>query len=989
MKYYLLALLFFSVTIILCAQEIPESYARAMASFNSGDYNQSALLLSEFTKYEHIENEFTVAARYYLAESLLRLKQTDAAVSVLENFVYSFTWSEFHDDAIYKLGTLYFDRKEFASSRDKLELLVDTYPLSEYAGSSMYFIGESFTSENNFEEAIRYFENAITSKKNNKYVDHSIYALANIYEAQGNDKKAVEYYDQLLAYHPNSKLAPNAQVRIGLSYFNIKDYDNAVLELSDPVVNDLPLNEYTEAKYILANSFYRLKEFDQAEKLFRELIQKNPSSRLIREIRYGLAWTYFQKHDYDQAFDIFNLLSKGKDSTAVNSFFWSAEAKRYGANEAEANLIYEEFLQKYPESPLIGNVQFQLGVTSYTKKKVNQSEEYLLSSAEADDEFVRGKAFVLLGELKLNEKDFVKSRNYFEQANGIKGIPEELSNRALFGLGVSQYYLNQADNAIRNLSGVQKRAPSFDPDKVNFYLGESYILKKEFSKALSHLNKVSSEDPEIKSQINYSRGYAYYNLRDFVNASFNFNEFLKNNRAGNNIRDAKLRLADSYYGEKKYSKASQLYKEVFLSGNSDNSDYAYYQYAQALYRAGNSDEAIKEFRNLQSKFPSSKYVAESQYIIGWIHFQKGRFNESINSFRELIAAYPASPVVPMAYNSIGNSYFNIGNYDSAFANYNRVLTEYNNSSFAFEAISGMTDAFIAQNNSSQAITLIDNYLIKNPHVTYADELAFKKGEIYYSLQQYEAAKNSYKDFVSRYKSSPLVSEAYYWIGKSASMLNQYEEALYNYNIVFSSYLESEIGVSAVLEMGKIQTTLNNYDAAIRIYDAAADKMPTSPKVAEIIYNKALVLIEKADIPQAYEAFNQVIQYYDGTIFAANSKFELGLLELVRKNYETADMLFRELAENRIDDLGAKAQYHYGVSLLEQNKLDDAISAFVRVRFVFAGYDEWLTKSFLRLGECYEKKNDPQKAKEMYRTVITRHRGDEFGTEAQNKLRLLQ
>lgn len=989
MKYYLLLLCLLFLYSTSYTQEIPDDYAEAMASFNQGDYNQAVFLLSEFTKYQHVENEFTVAAKYYLAESLLRLNQTEGAISVLENFVHTFNWSEFNDDALYKLGTLYFDKQRYEESRNYLKQLADEYPSSEYTGSALYFIGESYTRENNFDEAVRFLENAISSKKNNKYIDHSIYALANIYEQQGNDKKAVEYYDQLLAYHQNSPLAPTAQVRIGLSYFNIKDYDNAVLELSDPIINELPVKEYTEAKYILAHSFYRLREFDQAENIFNELIKKNPSSELIREIRYGLAWTYFQQNEYDQAFDIFNLLSKGKDSTAINSLFWSAEAKRYAGNESEANLIYEDFLQKYPESPLIGNVQFQLGVTSYTKKKVNQSEEYLLSSAESKDDFTRGKAFVLLGELKLNNKEYVKSSNYFEQANGIKNIPAELSSRALFGLAVSQYYLNQYDNAIQNLLEVQKKASSFESDKVNFYIGESYLAKKEFAKAISHLNKVSNADEEINSQINYSKGYAYYNLKDFVNASHNFNQFLKNNKSGKNNTDAKLRLADSYYGEKKYSQASKIYKEVFLNNKSENSDYAYYQYAQALYRAGNPDEAIKEFRNLQNRFPSSKYVAESQYIIGWIHFQKGRFNDAISNFRDLMVTYPGSPIIPIALNSIGNSYFNLGSYDSAYANYNRVLTSYGNTNYAFEAISGMTDAFIAQNNTNMAITLIDNYLIKNPYVDYADELAFKKGEIYYSTHQYDAAKNSYKEFISKYKSSPLTPEAYYWIGKSASLLNQYEEALYNYNVVVESYLDSEIGISAVLEMGKIQTSLKNYNAAIHIYDAAANKMPTSPKLAEIIYNKALVLIEKGDIPQAYESFNQVIQYYDGTIFAANSKFELGLLELVRKNYQTSDMLFRELAENRIDDLGAKSQYYYGVSLLEQNKIDDAITAFVRVRFVFSAYDEWLTKSFLRLGECYEKKNDTQKAKEMYRTVLTRHRGDEFGAEAQNKLKELQ
>jgi len=61
----------------------------------------------------------------------------------------------------------------------------------------------------------------------------------------------------------------------------------------------------------------------------------------------------------------------------------------------------------------------------------------------------------------------------------------------------------------------------------------------------------------------------------------------------------------------------------------------------------------------------------------------------------------------------------------------------------------------------------------------------------------------------------------------------------------------------------------------------------------------------------------------------------------------------------------------------------------RVRTVFSAYDEWLTKSYLKLGECYTKLNQVDKAKEVYRAVIKKQRGNEYGKEAQTKLRELE
>ena len=134
--------------------------------------------------------------------------------------------------------------------------------------------------------------------------------------------------------------------------------------------------------------------------------------------------------------------------------------------------------------------------------------------------------------------------------------------------------------------------------------------------------------------------------------------------------------------------------------------------------------------------------------------------------------------------------------------------------------------------------------------------------------------------------------------------------------------------------------------------------------------------------------DQIIKYYDSSIFSAKAKIELGLLELNRKSFENADMFFKELGEKRTDDIGAQAQYYYGVSLFEQNKMTDAITALVRVRSVFSGFDEWYTKSLLKLGDCYVELRDKKQAREMYRAVIERHKTGELTQEAKRKLNKL-
>ena len=42
-----------------------------------------------------------------------------------------------------------------------------------------------------------------------------------------------------------------------------------------------------------------------------------------------------------------------------------------------------------------------------------------------------------------------------------------------------------------------------------------------------------------------------------------------------------------------------------------------------------------------------------------------------------------------------------------------------------------------------------------------------------------------------------------------------------------------------------------------------------------------------------------------------------------------------------------------------------------------------------MGDCYVKLNDKRKAEEMYRVVVTKHKGDELGDEARKKIRGLE
>ncbi len=986
---YLIVVLTLSF-ISLKAQTAGQKYSEAMKAYQSHQYAEAYNLFNQFFSEYKLTDGLYSTAKYYSSDALLNLGEYNAAAAGFEFFINHFAWSQFRDKALYKLGIIYYRQNEFELSRDRLRRLLNDYPGSDLAGSALYWIGESYSKQNRLQDAVMFLKGAIANYQNNKFIDYSIYTLASVYEKIGDYRNAVAYYDTLLSYHSDSPLATAAHIRIGVCYFKLKEYNASVIELNNPALKELPDEVYAKSLYLLANSYYRSGDYPNAEKAFLEIINKYPSSEEIRESKYGLAWTYFQEKKYNNAYQVFNNISEGDDSLAEKSFYWKAESKRYAGQGNEAFKIYQDFIKRYPNSSMIKGVEYQIGVLYYNSKNYSLALKFLKSAVETSDSTFKAKALTLMGELELDNKNYRSAAGYFNNAMNVPGISSDLENRSILGLGISNYYLRNFTGAEKNLTGLNSKDPEFEKDKVNFYLAECYYSQGEYSKAIARYSQVSGDNEELGSMALYGKAYSYFEMRRYDEAANVFSEFARLYPNSSRLLDAELRLADSYYGSKNFAASSNVYKNM-IGRNTRVFDnpYDYYQYAQALYKANEINQAITEFQAISEKFPSSEYADKSLYVIGWIHFQQGDYYAAMNSYRNVLSRYPNSSIAAQIYYSIGDCYYNLGNYDSAIVNYEYVMTQYPSSPHVYDAVNGIQDSYVVEGQPQKAVDFINQYLSTNPSSSFADQIAYKRGDIYYSMHDYKNASTSYTQFIADYPKSKLVPQAYFWIGKCNENLNQYPQALYNFNLVFNTFPSSESAPAAVIEIGNIYNQQKNYGAALNIYDKALGSLPDTKRFPEILFNKGMTLIISQDSVDAQNVFNKVIQSYGNTVFSEKSKLELGIIALSSGQYDTAITYFQNLSQNRTDEIGAQAQYYYGIALFNQGNYDGAINAFLLVQTSFPGYDEWVTKSYLKLGDCYSKTKDYERAKEMYRLVYKNHRTDDYGKEARIKLRKLR
>jgi TolA-binding protein len=96
-----------------------------------------------------------------------------------------------------------------------------------------------------------------------------------------------------------------------------------------------------------------------------------------------------------------------------------------------------------------------------------------------------------------------------------------------------------------------------------------------------------------------------------------------------------------------------------------------------------------------------------------------------------------------------------------------------------------------------------------------------------------------------------------------------------------------------------------------------------------------------------------------------------------------------VATTRNDAIGAEAQYLLATIFAERKDWNNAVTAYLRVRYVFPSYEEWVTKAYLGLGIAYENLNDLRKAKEAYQNVLRLKKDEPSVVEAERRLQALE
>ncbi len=747
---------------------------------------------------------------------------------------------------------------------------------------------------------------------------------------------AAEQLHTFAIENPDDPRSADALYLAGLSYFNIKNYEQAQREFLFLILRFPDAKELSQAQFKIAECFQLMGKLSEAGNAYRQVQIYYPKSSLAEQALFLSAKMFFEAKQYDNAIEI--LLDY-------------LEVYPTGNNYHNAKLLLAEsffYANNYDRALLELNKILSITETGNVNAKAN---------------LLKGNIFYQQGLFQQAEseyKELIKKYSIarYSQNQEISIILDE----AYFKLGTIHKKYGLYENSNEFLARINNREAN---PEIQILLADNYISMNDPAKAILILQKIVIKQDLNRIPFYYQKlGDCYYSLNEFSKA---------------------IEI---------YKKVLEICKEKLLPEETETCHKAYLQIAQAylnLHKPENAIVYLKEYRDSELDPKFKDYI---EYQICLIYETKIKdFERAIRSYYDFIERYPDSKYIDDAQMGLARSYEKGGNSVLAVKEYQKLIDRYPASKHYKEAQHRIEYIKNYSQAGTPAIKNLGDILLKiierdfDQHNN--EKLLYKLALSYYhELKDYQTAIELFRKLGTTNKIAK--DELLYLKGSAFQLLGQNElisqndrnmyldSAAFSYNLLLKDYSESLLADNAMLNNIRLQKIFyrNKPDSSIKIKEALTEfikikpnskllneiylelaasilddrygklskndsllvhacleelitKFPNSNLVGEAIFLKSTLFYHTKNYDKAEKELSYFISNFAQKQKIAEAYFQYAKLSAERNDYTKAiDLMQNIITRYYYNDYADSAKLYIGKYLLSQKKYSDALRYFM-------------------------------------------------------------
>ena len=501
--------------------------------------------------------------------------------------------------------------------------------------------------------------------------------------------------------------------------------------------------------------------------------------------------------------------------------------------------------------------------------------------------------------------------------------------------------------------------------------------------------EVFSDFLRLSSPTDSRRGEAeYYIAFSALNLGHNdgeklIDDFIDNNPSSPKASTAYYDLANFFYGQGNYTKASSYFRKVdFPALTQNQQSEAHFKWGYGYFNQKKLNEALEQFNFVKKQ--NNAYAPAANYYAGFVEYSKGQFEDALIDLKKAESSPSYANVVPYL---IANIYYKQGRYNS--------LTDYAASIKGRTVANGgeiamlVADAEYYQGDFKQAIASYEKYFDK--HSKAEPGLLFRAGYAHYAAGnaekgiQYLGKAAAGKDSVSYYAS--------YYLGILHLKQGNKQNALNAFNHAKKNPADKSLAEESSFQYAKVSYDAGKPDIAIDEFERFLQLYPESIHAVEVKellaqayvngnnFNKAIEYIEglpsrnqyinqayqkatylkgselfnKEDYPGAVQFYTKSLQYPIDTKFVALASFWNAEAYSMGKKWDEAIKSYQRVIQTSTStdaDLMLKTRYGLGYAHYNLKQYDQALFNFKE----FTNRGEKNSPNYadgvIRLADCY-------------------------------------
>lgn len=828
-------------------------YNLADLQFKSGNFQQARNYLNQFAALSPADPGLEQLNKR-LVELALQQKSLSGAVDELQRFRGAYPNSSHRDDLTFQTGRAFFREGQYDRSLPFFRQITDEYVCSAAWDSSNAYIGiiEAYFrpgQQTGVNEVAKLLGKILTGVDRRSL----LFELGKVYLSNLKDyeeaAKIFEHYVSESAgdsaaigeglYYLGESYLKLAERRrfLGLPATEYSAKAEAALKRAMSAIRYAPYPDTLTYRFLTLTAPAETTPPDKLLAFWQQFEKSYPRSGLLPRVQLQLAEVLAASGDGDRALNYLDrVIAARSDYFITGRAFWNkAELLAARGNTAQAIQTLKDFLLEYTRHPYQARAYQKLAEYQAGAGDFNTAAKFLERLVELfnySDEAERAREQIT--DYYVRSGEYAKALAYLEpEINGYKSPQDPVIRRYLaappaafyFYAGKAYYqrkeypparqrllaYLNATrDEAYQNesllLLGkmaqedgeaeaalVQYALVKQEGDNVFFYQANQNAADILFSQgkfAEAHQKyelaaslardadqRIYLDTQKLRCLVNQGKKSLYESQLGAFRKTYDKHPQLNNSLAALEYENAK-----AAYNDKLFDKAISHCKTVLSRyKTSEYADNAQYLIVRSYATLNREKEALKEFEVFAKGFPRSDLLAEVYLVIAQVHFRAERNDAGLEAVRNAVEAASQPETKRTALAMLISTYKGLGLWDGVLTASREYLAAYPNASDVMDKKISMGIAFSRLNRYNDAIDYL-RALKFEVSSEQEPEIQFYIGEAYFNSGQYENAINEFVKIPLLSQKTKLQWEAsaLYFAGQCYERLGRKNDAIRMY-----------------------------------------------------------------------------------------------------------------------------------------------------------------------------------------------------------------